>query len=68
MSRVYRITQKVEHTITVLADSLDDANRFADELSDDGFADQSWGDTHIKMLPKTITQADEDITDPDGDD
>lgn len=62
MARVYRITQKVEHVITVRADSLEDANRFADDLGDDSFADQNWGATNIKMLPAKITVADEDIT------
>ena len=62
MSRVYRITQSVEHTITVRADSEEDANRFADGLGDDEFTDQSWGDTDVTALPKKITEADEDIT------
>ncbi len=68
MSRVYRITQTVEHVITVCADSLDDAEMFAGELGDDDFADVNWGDTDVKVLPKKITEADEDITDMEEDD
>ncbi len=67
MSRVYRITQQVEHVITVRANSEADACLFADELGDDDFVDQSWGDTDVKVLPKKITSADEDITDQDED-
>lgn len=63
MARVYEISQTVLHTITVRADSLDDAELFADGLADDGFTDQEWGDTTVKVLPKKITEADEDVTD-----
>ncbi len=65
MARVFRIEQKVTHTITVLADSLDDANMFADDLGDDDFSDQDWGSTKIVQLPKKVTNADVDITEED---
>ncbi len=68
MSRVYRITQQVEHVIDVRANSEADACMFADELGDDDFADQSWGSTDVKVLPKKVTSADEDITDLEGED
>ncbi len=62
MARVYRIEQNCNHVVTVRAEDLAAAIRYADELGDDGFADQTWGDTDVVVLPKKITKFDRDIT------
>lgn len=65
MSRVYRIEQTVVHVLTVKADSENQAEWYADQMGDDDFADKEWGDTNIILLPKKVTEADEDITGTD---